>query len=94
VTGDPVLAELLTKLTSYPGGDEQSTLQSQESDVTGVLVPLRLVTKVGVLALLSTTTLFGSVRDITLSELALEAFFPADAVTAELLRHLGSIDPG
>ncbi len=36
--------------------------------------------------MLSTTTVFGSPVDITLSELALEAFVPADAETAERLR--------
>jgi hypothetical protein len=39
--------------------------------------------------LISTTTVFGTPVDITLSELALETFFPADAATAQLLRRLG-----
>ena len=38
------------------------------------------------LSLLSTTTVFGTPLDITLSELALECFYPADAGTAEALR--------
>jgi hypothetical protein len=49
-------------------------------------VPLRLVTDAGVLSFFSTTTVFGTPVDVTLSELALEAFFPADEVTAEALR--------
>jgi transcriptional regulator with XRE-family HTH domain len=52
----------------------------------GVFVPLRLATDGGVLALLSTTTVFGTPVDVTLAELALECFFPADAATAERLR--------
>ena len=40
------------------------------------------------LSFFSTTTVFGTPLDITLSELALEAFFPADAGTADRLRRL------
>jgi hypothetical protein len=49
-------------------------------------VPFRLRTEAGTLAFLSTTTVFGTPVDITLSELAVEAFYPADAATAETLR--------
>lgn len=51
-------------------------------------VPLRMATPAGTLALISTTTIFGSPVDVTLSELAIEAFFPADEQTAERLRAL------
>ena len=44
-----------------------------------VFVPLRLATEASVLSFISTTTVFGTPTDITLSELALESFFPADA---------------
>ncbi len=40
------------------------------------------------LALFSTIVVFGTPLDITLAELALESFFPADAATAEILRAL------
>jgi hypothetical protein len=33
----------------------------------------------------STTTVFGTPRDVTLDELAIEAFFPADEATLERL---------
>ena len=52
----------------------------------GVLVPLKLATDAGLLSFLSTTTVFGMPRDILLSEIAIEAFFPADAETGMLLR--------
>jgi len=39
-----------------------------------------------VLSLLSTITVFGTPVEITLSELSVEAFYPADDATAELLR--------
>jgi hypothetical protein len=51
-------------------------------------VPLELVTDAGVLAFFSTTTVFGTPVDITLSELAIESFFPADANTAATLGRL------
>jgi hypothetical protein len=44
------------------------------------------VTDDGVLSFVSTTTLFGTPRDVTLSELAIEALFPADPQTAALLQ--------
>jgi hypothetical protein len=49
-------------------------------------VPFRLRTDIGLLSFFSTTTVFGSPVDVTLSELAIEAFFPADAATGEALR--------
>lgn len=51
----------------------------------GLVVPLRLRTPNGELSLLSTTTVFGTPREVTLSELAIEAFYPADAATRSLL---------
>jgi hypothetical protein len=55
-----------------------------------VFVPLKLETEWGLLSFISTTTLFGTPRDITLSELALEAFFPADPETAAIMQQLRS----
>ncbi len=46
----------------------------------------------GPLEFLSTTTVFGTALDITLSELAIEAFFPANAETAEAIRRLGDVE--
>jgi len=43
-----------------------------------------------VLNLISTTTIFGSPVDVTLQELALETFFPADAATAAALQRLSA----
>src|SRR5882724_2956151 len=86
VTGDPVLAELLQELSAYPVSDDLSALQIEtRTDPGGIFVPLKLVTEVGLLSFISTTTIFGTPRDITLSELALEAFFPADPETAALV---------
>ncbi len=83
VTADPVLVDLMNELREYPvpggsGPDPRTT----ELDYSSVVVPLRLVTPAGILSFISTTTVFGTPVEITLSELALETFFPADAPTA------------
>jgi hypothetical protein len=52
------------------------------------VVPLVLDSPAGWLTLLSTTTVFGNPAEVTLSELAIEAFYPADAETAARLRKL------
>ena len=54
----------------------------------GVAMPLQFRTRLGVLNFISTTTIFGTPVDVTLQELALETFFPADAPTGEALRRL------
>ncbi|MDJ1160116.1 helix-turn-helix transcriptional regulator [Chelatococcus sp. SYSU_G07232] len=87
LTGDAVLAALMHELAGYPTpAARRSGLLAPADGYAGVVVPLRLETDDGVLAFFSTTTVFGTPVDITLSELAIEAFFPADAVTAEALR--------
>jgi len=53
-----------------------------------VAIPLQVSTDQGLLSFISTTTVFGTPVDVTLSELALESFFPADAFTAEALNAL------
>jgi transcriptional regulator with XRE-family HTH domain len=85
LTADPTLSALLTELTALevpPGASSAEEVH----EFNAVVVPLRLRTEAGVLSFFSTITVFGTPVDITLSELALEAFFPADAATAKLLR--------
>jgi len=89
VTGDPVLADLLRELRAYPSPAGPETPAGEDA-VDTVVVPLRLVTPAGLLNLISTTTVFGTPVDVTLSELALETFLPADAPSAALLRDLAS----
>jgi transcriptional regulator with XRE-family HTH domain len=87
VTGDDVLARLLKEISAYPVSDKLVAMHSPPpADHGGVFVPLKLVTDQGLLSFLSTTTVFGTPRDITLSEIAIEAFFPADAETARIIR--------
>jgi transcriptional regulator with XRE-family HTH domain len=62
------------------------------SDVGGaadVVLPMRLRMDGRELSFLSTTTVFGSPLDVTVAELAIESFYPADAATAALMRSLG-----
>ena len=55
---------------------------------SALFVPDQLVA--GTLQLVSTTTVFGSPVDVTLQELALETFFPADDASAAALRALAA----
>jgi transcriptional regulator with XRE-family HTH domain len=84
-TGDETLAALLAELKAYPEsfGNDAGALPGEHH---GVLMPFQFHTDHGVLNLVSTTTVFGSPVDITLQELALETFFPADEASADLLR--------
>lgn len=85
VSADPVLAELLNELSRYPVPDEKKRAAPSETDYAGVAVPFQLATEGGILSFLSMTTVFGTPVDITLSELALESFFPSDTITADTL---------
>jgi transcriptional regulator with XRE-family HTH domain len=86
LTADPTLSALLMELTALELPDGAREAAGATHDYAGVVVPMRLRTEAGVLSFFSTITVFGTPVDITLSELALEAFFPADAATAKLLR--------
>ena len=92
ITADAFLADLLKELSSYPApegmGGADSMGNAGDSEYASVVVPLRLCTPSGMLSFISTTTVFGTPVDVTLSELALESFFPADAETAEALLRL------
>ena len=79
-SADPALAALLGELRSYPGGADPS------GDVGGIAILLKVRQAGRLLSFLSMTTVFGTPIDITLSELAIEAFLPADSATADYLR--------
>ncbi|MFB4274368.1 helix-turn-helix domain-containing protein [Nonomuraea sp. MTCD27] len=77
---DPRLDDFVAELTGYvpqaPPGPEH----------LGFAVPMRLTCADGELRLITTLTSFATATDITLAELHLEAFLPADQPTADLLR--------
>jgi len=86
VTSDPVLIRLLRELRDYPAPAESHP----DPDAAAVIVPFRMLAEGRTLSFFGTVTVFGTPVDITLSELALEAFYPADAVTAEALRQMAT----
>lgn len=83
-SADPQLAALRNELAGY---DRQAN-DNERSLANSIAVPLVLDTVVGRIAFVSTVTIFGTPVDITLSELAIEAFYPADRASADLLRGL------
>jgi hypothetical protein len=91
-SADPRLAELLRDVVISTGSIHRSTGSTSENGTAGsddaapgLVVPLRLRAADVVLSFLSTTTVFGTPREVTLSELAIEAFYPADQGTRDLL---------
>jgi transcriptional regulator with XRE-family HTH domain len=92
-TADPILMELLAELESYPQvcTSEHEAAGADEVDYGGVVVPFRLRTEHGILSFFSTTTVFGTPLDVTLAELAIESFFPADPQTTEVLNRLARV---
>jgi hypothetical protein len=81
-TRDPRLAELLAELSAYPGGE------AERPELTDVAVPLRLRHNGKELAFFSMTAVVGAPLDVTVAEVAIESFYPADADTAEALQAL------
>jgi transcriptional regulator with XRE-family HTH domain len=86
VSGDDMLSALRDELAAYPTPPDASPADPDDAAPNQIAVPLRLRTPIGVLSFFSTTTVFGTPIDVTLSELAIEAFFPADQQTAVALR--------
>jgi hypothetical protein len=84
LSADAALTALFDELSAYPAPISTRPVRSDE--LAAVVIPVQLVSELGTLCFFSTTTVFGTPVDITLSELALESFFPADAATAEALR--------
>lgn len=89
-TADPVLVDLLEELRAYPM-PENTEEEHLEGEHLGVVMPFKFRLATGeVLSFISTTTIFGSPVDVTLQELAMETFFPADDFTKQALQTLMS----
>lgn len=84
-SADPALVRLLDELRAYPGGEA-----AEDVAPDGIALPLRIRTAAGTLSFIGTVTVFGSPLDVTLTELAVEAFLPADAATSEALARLAA----
>ena len=90
-TGDTVLAALYDEVLAYPapvGGAGIDTAETASHLFADVLLPLRLRTDAGDLSFISIVTVFGTPHDITLQELAIETFLPADEFTEAALASL------
>jgi hypothetical protein len=81
VTGDAALTTLFEEVSGYPGPGRPGGHAPSE-----VFVPLVFRSGDRELRFFSTVATFGTAVDITVSELAIESFFPADRRTAEALR--------
>lgn len=86
VTGSPELIELREELLEYPGGAIDPVLPEPDQAV----VPLRLSHDGQELSFVSVTTVFGTPMNVTVAELAIESFFPADRDTMKHLTRAAS----
>jgi transcriptional regulator with XRE-family HTH domain len=84
-TADPELIRLYGELKAY-----RMPARSAPLSVENVAIPFKLRLGGDILSFFSTTMIFGTPVDITLSELALETFFPADDLTAERMRSMAA----
>ncbi|MFI6683925.1 helix-turn-helix domain-containing protein [Streptomyces sp. NPDC050485] len=84
MTADPELARLYDELIRYPCDQPEPRVELPGPGE--IAVPLRLRYEGRELAFFSTMATFGTPLDITVAELAIESFFPADPETAEVLR--------
>jgi transcriptional regulator with XRE-family HTH domain len=82
-TRDARLAQLHAELSAYPGG------VAERPGLTDVAVPVRLRHGDAELAFFSMTAVVGAPLDITVAEVAIESFYPADTETAEALHAIG-----
>jgi transcriptional regulator with XRE-family HTH domain len=85
--GDPFVEDLLNEVSAFPGPPVDLS-----ADASAIMVKLELDSTLGRLSLFSTVATFGTAVDITVAELSVEAFFPADAATAEALREAAAVE--
>lgn len=81
-TADPVLTALLEEACEHTGTNAAEADHGPDE----VVLPMRLRLGSDELTLFSTIAVFGAPREVTLDELAIEAFYPADDATAAILQ--------
>lgn len=87
VTGDAGLAGLADEVAGYPNLDGLADWRVQAAPrEPALLVPWELDLDGRALSLFGTITTFGTPQDVTLAELAVELFYPADEASEQLLR--------
>ncbi|ORI13875.1 transcriptional regulator [Rhodococcus sp. 1163] len=89
---DTEMLALHDELLAYPGDESDS--DQAVTDPGAIYVPLKLRVGDTDLSFLAIIATFGTALDITLSELAIESFFPADTVTSDYLRRFDQQDDG
>ena len=87
ISGDEALTALHDELCTYPGVARSEPW----TEHPGVVLPVRVRTDDGVLSFFTTAATFGTAADVTLSELTVESFFPADAETDAAVRRLAAV---
>ncbi len=85
LTADAALTALYEELREYPVDDVGARESASFQRYGGLVMPVRIRSDAGILSFFSTTTIFGTAIDVTLSELTIESFFPADEATARVL---------
>ncbi len=83
-SADAELIALMQELATLAQSDQPAV----DHEPAGIAVPLRLASREGPLNFISTTTIFGTPVDVTLSEIAIESFFPADDATVTTLNRI------
>lgn len=86
-SGDAAIKALRDDVAAYPQPPNEGLAEEIGDDI---VIPLVIDSPVGPLSFLSTTTIFGTPLEVTLSEIAIESFFPADQETAERLGELAA----
>ena len=86
LTADPALDALLTEVCGYPNVAPLLGATPPAGDDVGLLVPVTFALGGQLLSLFTTLTSFGAPGDVTVDELAVELFYPADEATERALR--------
>jgi hypothetical protein len=84
LSGDPAIGALLEELRAYPGEEIGEAALAAANDV---FIPFDIRTTDGTeLSFVGTVATFGTALDVTVAELSIESFFPADDATAAACR--------
>ncbi len=83
---DPVIEALLEEVSGYAGPKGPVVPDGSQQ----LAVPIKIATDYGIMSFLGTTTVFGTPTEVTLSELALEMWFPADPETTSAVARMAA----
>ncbi|MEW9552651.1 helix-turn-helix domain-containing protein [Nonomuraea sp. NPDC050783] len=84
--GDPELHALHEELQAYGGAGREGEREMPVPDPADVALPIRIRHRGAELSLITTVTTFGAAFDLTLDEIAVELYYPADEATARHFR--------